>query len=172
MANGDILLPPPEAKLLDTEEVTVDATTKQRERHRLSGLGENEHTEVKSSDPTTTMHGAVVRDAPHPVERLSQKNTDVQTNQILKAVAGGEIFVVTSFSIWVNKKVSVNVNVLLELGTAAVGDYDDLSGGDFIHEAADGPGGLARGALGDDLLLTNTVPSDGAISVHVSGYIV
>lgn len=162
--------PDSSGKKVDTEQLTVNGQTVEREREQIAGKADTEIVEVKNAEPSTSHHGMVTREAPKPIERLRQQNTGAQTNQIIKTVIGGEIFVITAYSIWVSPKCSVDVDVLLELGTTPCADYEKLPPGTFIAESDSG--GLMRGIDGDDLLLTNTVPSDGSVVVHASGYIV
>lgn len=173
MANSIIQLPTDgSGKKLDTEELTIGAHDVHRERHQVAGAAEDDLAVVVDAEPAADDHALVVRQAIPPIERLVQENTGAQTDQQLKAVGGGAIFVITAYSIWVHPDCSVDVSVLLELGTAAVADFSaGLRPGSFIHESAPLPGGLARGGDGDDLLLTNDNPQDGAVVVQVSGYL-
>jgi hypothetical protein len=111
----------------------------------------------------------------HPkVERLTQKNTAAQTDQVLKTVAAGEKFVVTQISAFCDKANTVDVQVLIEFDDTAdvkITEHPGIAAGSGFIEG-NGAGILAIGADGQDLLLTNEVPTTGSVTVHVSGYIV
>jgi hypothetical protein len=65
MADGFIRLPVDDAgKRVDTEELTVNSLTVQRERHQVAGVADTDIAVVVDTDPLTTDHGLVVRQAP------------------------------------------------------------------------------------------------------------
>jgi hypothetical protein len=127
------------------------------------------------TDWLANRHGIPFVMGGHPkVERLTQKNTAAQTDQVLKTVAAGEKFVVTQISAFCDRANTVDVQVLIEFDDTSdvrVFENPGIAAGMGAVEG-DGSGILAIGGDGQDLLLTNEVPTTGSVTVHVSGYIV
>jgi len=142
---------------------------------KAAGLGASP-TAVAASDRThlhATRHGIAYVIGGHPnVERLAAKYTSAQTNTVLRTVAAGKSFVVTGYSVFVDKACTVNVSALLEFDAATdvvIAEHPGVAAGSGFVEGG-GSGILAIGGSGEDVLITVSVPSGGSIAVHVTGY--
>ncbi len=104
--------------------------------------------------------------------RVPRKDTAAQTNVILQAVAGGEKAVITAISVYLGNDVTVDVQALIEFDAGStISEHPNLAAGSGFVEG-NGGGILAIGGDGQDVLWTCTVPTTGAVTVQVSGYLV
>jgi len=142
---------------------------------KAAGLGASPIA-VAAADRTNvhaTRHGISYVIGGHPnAQRLTGKYTAAQTDAVLKTVATGKSFVVTGYSVFVDKSCTVNVQALLEFDDATdvrIAEHPGIAAGSGMVEGS-GAGILAIGASGQDVLFTCTVPTTGSVAVHVTGY--
>lgn len=108
------------------------------------------------------------------LERLTAKYTSAQTNTVLKTVAAGECFVVTAVDVFCDNGNTVDVSVLLEFDDTTdvtIVEHPGVApGSGFV--IGDGSGQIQIGDDGQNVIVTVSVPTSGAVTVHVSGYLI
>lgn len=129
--------------------------------------GENKG-DVSGSNPLPVLGGNIGAETPH------DENTAAGTDEILRTVASGYKFVVTSVVVLVANSCSVDVAVTLEFDgassdTVIVKHPGIAPGSGFVW--GDGTGILAIGSNAEDLIWTNSVPTDGSVTISVTGYL-
>ena len=87
MADGTIAVTEGAGKNLDTEQLTVAATTVQRERVQVAGAADVAIAAVKNADPTTE-YGLVTRNLPSGIQNVNVTQQALVTNRLASATLG------------------------------------------------------------------------------------
>jgi hypothetical protein len=107
------------------------------------------------------------------LERLTAKYTTAQTDAVLKTVPTSKRFVVLEVDVLVENATSVDVQCVLEFDSASdvkIVEHPGIApGSGFV--LGDGGHALAVGGDGENLLVTATLPTNGSLAVHVTGYL-
>jgi hypothetical protein len=106
--------------------------------------------------------------------RLHEKFTVADEDEVIDAggsVAAGQAFVLTSYAILLDGDCSEDaVAVTLKIGSLEVVEHPGIKPGSGVVESG-GHAPIAIGANGADVTFTCEAPTDGALTVQVSGYL-
>ncbi len=106
---------------------------------------------------------------PHSPRANSTNQTAVQTDLAVESVDADHRYVLCGVSIASHKGTTPNVNVLVKVGSTVVARHPGLAPGE-IFNVGGGGGVLHIGAPGDDVTITNDVPTSGSVQFNIYGF--